>query len=327
VYASILEARPWLVTDVSSLGAAQPAWYGQTLPSIRAEVAFPIVTGGTVVGMLAAASNRDRQWGAGEIRTVATIAQMLGVARTRADARRNLEDIVKAKDQFIASVSHELRTPMAVVIGLSAELNARRHDFSDGEVDEFIELINRQSAEVGSIIEDLLVSARASASSITVLPELIRLDTVLDEALEAMSSEHTRRIAAVDAQEVSTVADPLRVRQIIRNLVTNGHRHGGARIFLRVGVEHGAAILEVTDDGPGIPPDRRQEIFEAYAGGEFEGRTASIGLGLTVSRQLARLMNGDVTYIHEPLPTFRLTLPIGAAKSARDDATVEALAS
>lgn len=75
---------------------------------------------------------------------------------------------MRAENRFIASVSHELRTPMAVVMGLSSELNTRRHAFTDEEVGEFIELIIRQSSEVGNIIEDLLVSARASAASITV---------------------------------------------------------------------------------------------------------------------------------------------------------------
>ena len=72
------------------------------------------------------------------------------------------------------------------------------------------------------------------------------------------------------------------------------------------------AVLEVADDGPGIPLDRRDRIFEAYEVGETSGRTASIGLGLTVSRQLARLMGGDVVYDPEPMPTFRLSLPVGA---------------
>ncbi len=320
VYAPILDTRPWIVSDVTSLGQAQQRWYGQHLPSAAAEIAFPIVTGGTVVGMIGVTATTARDWGAGDIRTVATIAQMLGVARTRADARRNLEDIVKAKDRFIASVSHELRTPMAVVMGLSSELSGRRQDFSEEEVAEFIDLIARQSSEVGNIIEDLLVSARATAESITVLPEMIRLDEVVSDALMSMSSEQTRRIASTDLAAVSTYADPLRVRQIIRNLVANGHRHGGTRVFIKVTTVDGAAVLEVSDDGPGIPPARRSEIFEAYSSGEAHGRTASIGLGLTVSRQLARLMGGDVRYVHEPLPTFRLTLPIGAARPVEQEA-------
>ncbi|MGF1665930.1 MAG: ATP-binding protein [Acidimicrobiia bacterium] len=315
VYAPILDTRPWIVSDITSLGQAQQRWYGQHLPSAASEIAFPIVTGGTVVGMIGVTASTPRDWGAGDIRTMATIAQMLGVARTRTDARRNLEDIVKAKDRFIASVSHELRTPMAVVMGLSSELNGRRQDFSEEEVAEFIDLIARQSREVGNIIEDLLVSARATAESITVLPELIRLDEVVNDALTSMSHEQTRRIASTDLTAVSTFADPLRVRQIIRNLVANGHRHGGTRVFIKVSTIEGAAVLEVSDDGPGVPAARRAEIFEAYSTGETQGRTASIGLGLTVSRQLARLMGGDVRYLHEPLPTFRLTLPVGAANN------------
>ena len=137
--------------------------------------------------------------------------------------------MVKAKDSFIASVSHELRTPMAVVMGLSSELDARWSDFSQEEVTEFIDLIARESRAVSHIIEDLLIAARASAESITMLPELIRLDEVVAEAIAGMPLDTTHRLTSSSLAEVATLADPLRVRQIVRNLVANSHRHGGSR--------------------------------------------------------------------------------------------------
>ncbi len=301
-----------IMSDIEDLGPEAQAWYAANMPKARAAMLFPIVSNDSVVGVIGMASSRSRVWEAAEMRTLSTIAQMIGVARTRGDARRGLEEVVKAKDSFIASVSHELRTPMAVVMGLSSELDARWSDFSQEEVTEFIDLIARESRAVSHIIEDLLIAARASAESITVLPELIRLDEVVAEAIAGMPLDTTHRLTSSSLAEVATLADPLRVRQIVRNLVANSHRHGGSRIYVTVAERDGVAVLEVADDGPGIPLERRDRIFEAYEVGETSGRTASIGLGLTVSRQLARLMGGDVVYDPDPMPTFRLSLPVGA---------------
>ena len=322
-YLPVLAGQPVIIGDTSELASDARRSHERQMPATRAEMAFPITSGDQIVAMVGLASVTPRHWNAADIRTMSTIGQMMGVARARADAHTALEGIVRAKDRFIASVSHELRTPMAVVMGLSSELNTNRGDFSDREVEEFIDLIARQSREVTHIIEDLLVAARASAASITVIPELIRLDEVVSDALDSMTPEQTHRIHSTQLAAVSSYADPMRVHQIVRNLVANGHRYGGTRIFIRVLEVDGAAVLEVADDGPGIPDDRRAEIFEAYSGGEMRGRTGSIGLGLTVCRQLARLMGGDVIYVHEPMPTFRLTLPIGSLRVAAD---IEALA-
>jgi signal transduction histidine kinase len=310
-YMPLLDGDPVMISDTSALGEPVRAWYTEFLPNTGAEIVFPVVSGTSVTGALGLTASTDRVWDAAEIRTMAAIAQMLGVARARGEARRALEDIVKAKDSFIASVSHQLRTPMAVVMGLSSELSARWSDFGQDEVLEFIDLIARESREVSDIIEDLLVAARASADSITVLPEMMRLDETVYEAIQSMSGETTHRLVSLQLDPVSTMADPLRVRQIVRNLVSNGHHHGGRQIFVRVGELNGTAVFEVSDNGEGIPLDRRDRIFEAYEAGESDGWNAKMGLGLTVSRQLARLMGGDVAYVHEPMPTFRLSLPVG----------------
>jgi signal transduction histidine kinase len=308
----IAVGRPVVVNDVEFLDDDLRRWYAVNAPQVGAEIALPVISDGKVIGVLGVTHREAHEWNPSEVRAMSSVAHMMGAAHTRIRAEQSLKEIVKAKDRFIASVSHELRTPMAVVMGLSSELNVRRAEFTEAEVSEFIDLIARQSREVAHIIEDLLVAARASASAITVIPEPMRLDDVVRDALATLATEHTRRIAALDLREVGTFADPLRVRQIIRNLVSNGHRHGGSRVFINVQATDGEAILDVIDDGPGIPAERRDAIFEAYAAdSDFSGRTASIGLGLTVSRQLARLMGGDVVYLHEPLPTFRLLLPVG----------------
>jgi signal transduction histidine kinase len=106
------------------------------------------------------------------------------------------------------------------------------------------------------------------------------------------------------------MADPVRARQILRNLIINSHRHGGESVHIIGRVDEELVHIAIADNGPGIPNDRVEEVFEAYATtGKRSGVTAAIGLGLTVSRQLARLMGGDVVYSKDVMSTFELSLP------------------
>ena len=113
-------------------------------------------------------------------------------------------------------------------------------------------------------------------------------------------------------------ADSFRVRQILRNLVTNATRYGGDEIWMDVDQRESTVVITVADNGPGIPDGHEDLIFEPYGRVE-SGRVepASVGLGLAVARQLAQLMNGELDYLRIANHTeFRLTLPrdqLGAA--------------
>lgn len=105
-------------------------------------------------------------------------------------------------------------------------------------------------------------------------------------------------------------ADPQRIRQIARNLITNAQRYGGPAIRVVVGNEGRRGVLEVRDNGEPISLASRSEIFEPYTrANQRSGVTASVGLGLTVSRRLARHMGGDLVYSHDGNEAvFSLTL-------------------
>jgi signal transduction histidine kinase len=112
---------------------------------------------------------------------------------------------------------------------------------------------------------------------------------------------------------------PPRLRQILRNLVTNAHRYGGETASIAVRRLGSAAVIEVSDDGDGIPAELVERVFEPYETAHRATRVAgSVGLGLTVSRELARLMGGDLTYHRTGSgTTFRLTLLADAGEEAR----------
>jgi signal transduction histidine kinase len=107
------------------------------------------------------------------------------------------------------------------------------------------------------------------------------------------------------------IGDPQRVRQILRNLISNAVQYGGSNITITAGPHDGRATISVVDDGPPIPPEVAERIFEPYVRAqERHGLTQSVGLGLTISRQLAELMNGRLSHRRDSdFNVFELDLP------------------
>lgn len=162
---------------------------------------------------------------------------------------------------------------------------------------------------MANIIDDLLVWARGDIGEVHVMSEEVELVDSVRKTLKSMPNVDVPLKAADD--RVFAMADPARVRQIVRNLATNAMRYGGEDVEVLVGCVDGSAIVDVCDNGPEIPTHMRDEMFKPYA--RTRGRSSqpdSIGLGLTVARTLARLQDGDLVCVREgSRNVFRLTLP------------------
>lgn len=228
----------------------------------------------------------------------------------QARARDRLEGTIRARDQFIAAVSHELRTPLSSILGFAELIKemARTED----ELIPFIAEVVNQSAEMAAIIDDLLVAARASTETLATSPREFDLAEETLSVVETIAGRLATTPEFRCATPLAVYADPLRTRQIIRNLVTNADRYGGKTIVVQTRDDGESAILEVRDDGDPIPEQRRQRIFEPYwTSGPVRGAPAAIGLGLAVSRTLAELMGGAVSYRHDgEWSIFELALPL-----------------
>jgi signal transduction histidine kinase len=224
------------------------------------------------------------------------------------EQRRRLERAVRETDRFVAGVSHEVRTPLTAVVGLSSLADEAWDELSPAERREFVRLIASQSREVASIIEDLLVAARAGGQGVRIDLGGVDILHELESVLATLEMES--RLVTVQGSG-SAHADAGRVRQIIRNLVTNSIRYGGQAIIATVRTNGDEVELEVADNGPPIPEQARETIFEPFAkGGTSLRRHDSVGLGLSVSRQLAELMHGRLSYDHrDGWSRFTLSLP------------------
>jgi len=245
------------------------------------------------VGDLVFATHFSPMWEEGRV------VGVIGVSHDVTDQSRaadRLRQLVRSKDEFVATVSHELRTPLTAVVGFSHELRDRLDHLDPEEVHHFIDLIGDQATEVADLVEDLLVASRLDLDEVAVTRDAIHLWDQVDAVLVARRLG--KEVATVRHEgEAKVFADPVRVRQIFRNLLANADRYGGPHITVRVDRLGDLVALSVIDDGAGIPEADRERIFAPYSRAHKEvGRTESVGLGLTVSRQLARLMNGDLSY-------------------------------
>ncbi len=224
------------------------------------------------------------------------------------------EETVASKNRFIASVSHELRTPLTAVSGFASELVSGEREFDDLERREMLKIIAEQSGEMRTLIEDLLTAARSETGNLTVRQEEFDLRSQVLIVGKELARENLIRPMP---DPVPALGDRLRVRQVIRNLISNAARHGGKAIRVEIGSSNGIAWVTVSDNGEGIDQSRQESVFEPYVGSAYDSNMpGTLGLGLAVARQLAQMMNGDIHYEREDGWTrFRFSIP-GAPDAA-----------
>ena len=277
------------------------------IDAIRRALGGESLTAAVEIGEVVFETRYSPVWDGGQVAGVIGVAVDI-TERTRAGAQ--LEDLVKAKDQFLATVGHELRTPLTAVVGFSRRLRTNLSDLTSEEIGIFAEMIDDQATEAGDLIEDLLVISRSDLDQMTVAADTIDLWKQVDSVLAARKAGLTASVEH-DGSEAKIIGDAIRVRQIVRNLLTNAERYGGEHVTVRIVTGDEITSLFVIDDGDGVPAGEQANIFEPYHQAGTPGGVAdSVGLGLTVSRNLAKLMGGDLTYVYyRDHSFFELRLP------------------
>ena len=250
--------------------------------------------------------------------SVALAAWLLLERRSEHKRLARLRKLAEDKDRFLASVSHELRTPLTVVSGLAYELHDQPDHFTPEERDGLMDLLVEQTDELTGIVEDLLVAARSDIRKVAVHNQEVALLTMVEQVLESTGVDATIR-----GEPGNALADPQRVRQILRNLLTNAQRYGGPKVRIDFAEGAGWTEVSVADNGAGIPLDKRQSIFESYESAHAPtSDVQSVGLGLYIARNLARAMGGDLEYAYDgSWSHFRLRLPSASVQVQPEPAT------
>ena len=276
---------------------------------VRSELAAPIMIDGKWIGTIGFSDFwREGNWTDLETEALTTAADMVAGAWERDRAREGLQELAEAKDRFIAAVSHELRTPLSAVVGFSAALRDAAGTFSTEEISEIAGVISAQSREVSDLVEDLLTAERAASGNLTIRT----VPTDLEAELKSVVGLVPVPPPITVNRSALVMADGLRTRQIIRNLLTNATRYGGTNVKVEIDVHNDMGYLTVMDDGNGVLGIDEDKIFDPYYRSHTDvALPDSVGLGLAVARQLARLMSGDLVYRRQDSWTrFELRLPL-----------------
>lgn len=217
--------------------------------------------------------------------------------------------IIRSKDQLIAAVSHELRTPLTGILGFS-ELLRESDSLTDLASCEMVEFIADQSADLSHIVEDLLTASRFDLDALVVDVAPTDIDELVRSTVASLTVKEDRAFEQHLEPAVAS-ADRHRLRQVIRNLLTNAFRYGGYSVRVTVRATSTGATIEIDDDGEGIGDTDPETIFQPYRSvhPQAASQPGSVGLGLTISRQLIRMMGGELSYHRaDGWTTFRVQL-------------------
>ncbi len=331
-------AAPSLFIDITAIAAAMVI--GGASPSVQvAALAYGIAgislllparqTGILMIYALAWAAVIMAMNGSGLISAVdrgafdgfLTIVLLIDVAALMSGATRNLlraqdrqrklleqeRRSVEVKNEFVSMVSHELRTPITGISGFAETLREHWRDLPPSEVDEFLTILRAESDHLANLVEDILVIPRLDAGQLRFHLEQVGVSEIAESVSEMVLDDSTT--AEVDLPVyVKVWSDPIRLRQILRNLVENARKYGGNELYI-YGEERreGTYTVIVADNGTGIPETDQERIFEHFEQlSKGDARLEQgVGLGLPIARKLARAMGGDLWYEDR--------FPVGAA--------------
>jgi signal transduction histidine kinase len=247
------------------------------------------------------------------------------LARSFALMQTQLQQQEEARRAFVATASHELRTPLATLDGM---LELLQEDLRSGDVDledaqALIERARAQSHRLGRLAADLLDLSRIDAQV-----ELRSEPVELSELSRAVLAEFElgtaeRRISTALDDSIGPVwamGDPGSVARIVRILVDNAVRLSPDGSQIEVELRNGEhASLSVCDEGPGVPPEERELIFERFMRGRQTAGQAGFGLGLAIGRELAQRMGGELVLEAQDGRGARFTLSLPVAQAPDEE--------
>jgi len=222
-------------------------------------------------------------------------------------------------DELLAVVAHELRRPLTALLGAIATLQQRGQTLSVFQQQELLGMAGRQGEQLQRLLEQLLVAAGLDRGRARLARRsLVDAAALAHEAGRAARLAHPHhRIAIEVAGPLLVRVDPLAVSRILGNLLDNAATYSpqGAPIRLSTIQDGVHAVLAVQDAGPGIPPDQHDRVFERYTQGDQPASSpgGGLGLGLYISRQLARANQGELRLtdpLHGRGARFELRLPL-----------------
>ena len=322
-----LDARPVVVGDTREIG--KTPLFSRLVKDLRvtAFIHAPMTYEGRVIGVLTAYATRGPMHFTDEfVELFAALANQLAMAAVNAQlyaevqayshameekvARRTAElekanarllELDRIRSDFLSTVSHELRTPLTSIRSFSEIL--LRYDVDDAEKrKKFVGIIHNEAERLTRMINDLLDLSKIEAGRLELYPEPLELEPVFSSALGAahplFAEKGIKSESRVEAGLPPVYADADRLHQVLTNLLSNAVKFSpaGGTIRLNGRKKEGFALISVSDEGPGIPPDRLEQVFERFhqLRDPQKSHPLGTGLGLTISREIVERMGGKI---------------------------------
>ncbi|GAA4363252.1 HAMP domain-containing sensor histidine kinase [Actinomadura verrucosospora] len=298
---------------LAAAGIAAAAWVGLALRPLRRVAAtasrvteLPLASG--EVAMPERVPDTDPRTEVGQVG--AALNRMLGHVENALARRHASEERLR---RFAADASHELRTPVAAIRG-HAELALRTTEPVPPEVRHALGRIEAESVRMSELVDDLLLLARLDAGRPLETDQVDLTRIVLDATADARAAGPRHRWELVLPEEPVTVTgDARRLHQLVANLLANARAHTppGTHVTVRLADRGDAVLLDVEDDGPGIPAGLRAEIFQRFVrADQSRSRSAGgTGLGLAIVQAVAAAHGGRAELVEAQHTLFRVTLP------------------
>ena len=297
----------------------------------RARLLVPLVRSGEVMGALVVRRKTPGEFTASMVELLKTFAAQSVLAIQNARLFREIEEKSRQlamasehKSQFVSSVSHELRTPLNAIIGLTEMMVTNAARFGTEKALEPLQRVNRAGTHLLGLINQVLDLSKIEAGKLELNPQTVELAPLINEVVGTVrqfAEQNNNRLTAEAPGDLGSLSvDPMRLRQILFNLLSNACKFTkGGKVNLKARrLVEGRDWIEiaVADTGIGMTPEQQVKLFEEFTQADrtTAQRFGGTGLGLSITRKLARMMGGDVTVASEPGKgsVFTVRLPAGA---------------
>jgi signal transduction histidine kinase len=236
------------------------------------------------------------------------------LARTLNAMLDRIEGAARRQQRFVADASHELRSPLARI---RTELEVDLAHPAGADPAATSRSVLAETIGMQALVDDLLVLARQDAGAAPARPAMaVDLDELVAEQVRRLRAEGRARVDAGEVGAAQVVGDAGRLRRALANVVDNAARHARSTVTISLAERDASAVMSVADDGPGIPAERHDEVFERFArlDGARSASTGGTGLGLAIARAIVVDHGGTIAVDpdHHPGARLVITLPLAS---------------
>jgi signal transduction histidine kinase len=308
--------------------------YIEVDPDMRSEMAAPMRIGEEVIGVLDVESRSPDAFDQASLDVLVRLADQIALVAhsnrllsQQAETVRRLQELDQMKSDFVAITSHELRTPLTAIRGFISTLLRNRERLAPEQIVSFMTIIDRQSARLAQLVEDLLFVSKIEAGAIRLAIRPVDLAQFLRESVESIGPDAKARVEIVAPPGDALVAiDPQHVDQILRNLLDNALKFSDPEtpVSLQGSIDGDVVAFAVSDHGNGILPGDLSTIFDRFhqVGEVLSREREGAGLGLYITKRLVEAMDGTIEVSSEPGrgSTFTVRVPKDGARPVAQEA-------